>query len=201
MVGVSLQTDDPRSPTTGTRDRSTERDTVAGTQSEEDVVGDETLDRSPARISAGIAIGFALLGALTLPSTVLVGIGLLGALLVGAGAVRGTRRTVGHGTLLLLGGVLIGGSQGAPPEPLVLCTLLALLAWDAGRYGITIGEQLGREAETAHIELAHSALNTGIGAAGGGLGYAMYRVITGEQPVAALLLLLFGAVILAVTLR
>jgi len=198
---VSLQTNDLRSPTTVTPDRSSERDSIAGNQSGEEGIADETLDRSPARVSAGIAIGFALLGAFTLPSTVLVGIGLLGALLIGTGAVQGTRRMVGYGTLLLLGGVLIGGSQGAPPEPLVLCTLLALLAWDAGRYGITIGEQLGREADTTHIELAHSALNTGLGAASAGLGYAMYRVVTGGQPAVALLLLLFGAVILTVTLR
>ncbi|WEL16623.1 putative membrane protein [Halorhabdus sp. SVX81] len=159
------------------------------------------IDRTPARASVAIATGFAFLGALTMVTPALVAVGLFGTLLVGLGAIHGSRTYVGYGALVILLGVLIGGFQGAPPEPLLVSTLLAVLAWDAGRYGITIGEQLGPDAKTLRIELTHVTLNTLVGTAGTGLGYAAYRVMAGGQPVAALGLLLVGAVVLVVTLR
>lgn len=197
---MSSLTDDHESTAVPTPNRGAETDGQGGQQRDEQAAG-RVVDRSPARLSAVMAIGFAVLAALTLPSIVLVLSGLFGALLVGVGAMRGAGRIVGYGTALLVGGVLVAGSQGAPPEPLVLRTLLALLAWDAGRYGITIGEQLGRAADTRRIELAHSAFAAAVGAAGAGLGYAAYRVMAGGRPVAAVFLLLFGAVVLVVTLR
>lgn len=193
---------DESGPTAGqTHDRRADAGSQGGQRRDEQATSGRAVDRSPARLSAVMAIGFALLAALTVPSIVLVLSGLCGALLVGAGAVWGTRRVVGYGTVLLLGGVLVAGTQGAPPEPLLFRTLLALLAWDAGRYGIVIGEQLGRDADTRRIELAHSAFAAAVGAAGTGLGYATYRVMVGGRPVAAVLLMLFGAVVLVFALR
>jgi len=191
----------PTSPGVGaSRDGSIAADHGDGASDGDTVAGDRT-DHSPVRVSVVIATGYALLGTLTMPTSALVVIGLLGTLLVGIGAGRGSRTAVGYGAVALLSGVLIGGFQGAPPEPLILSTLFAVLAWDAGRYGITIGEQLGREAETVRVEVAHVGLNTLVGTAEAGLGYAAYRVTAGGQPVAALFLLLVGAVVLVVTLR
>lgn len=167
----------------------------------EQAASERSVDGSPARISMALAVGFATLGALTLPSTGFVLSGLLGALVVGAATLRGSEAFVGFGALLLLVGAVFAGALRAPPEPLVLRTLLALLAWDAGRYAIAIGEQLGRSADTRRIELAHSAFAAAVGVAGAGLGYATFRALAGRGRTAAALLLLVGAVVLVLALR
>jgi len=160
-------------------------------------------DDGPARLSVGLSICLAVAAALVLPVPVAVAIGFVGAALLNAGALLGAVRIVGYGTAVLLFAVVLAGLQGSGPVPLVASTLFALLAWDASRYGIRIGRQLGRGADTARVELAHTAMSTAVGATGAGLGYAAYRVADagGSAPVAALALLFFGGVVLVATFR
>ena len=159
------------------------------------------IDRSPSRVGAGLAIGFALLATLSLTSMGLLLVGLLGVVLVATGAVRGRRRTIDHGAFFLLLGALLAVFGDPPTAPLVLGTLFSLLAWDVGRYGITVGEQLGRGSRTVGIELAHAAVSASVGAAGAGIGYAAFLVASGSQSALALLLYLFGGFVLVGSLR
>jgi hypothetical protein len=161
-----------------------------------------TVDRSPGRTSATVATAAAVVAGLLLPASAGLAFALPGAGLLALGALGGYRTGVGYGATLLLAGVAVTGALGAPPESLALATLLALVAWDAGRYGIAVGEQLGRAASTSAVELAHAGLTTAVGAAGLGLGYAAYRVAAGSAtPGAVVALVAFGAVVLVATLR
>lgn len=212
MVDVSPRADGGVAPTSepeaeGDSDAGHDTDGHRGWLSRLGAIGwngdadDELVDRSPARTSAGLAIGMAVIATILLPTPVALVLGVPGTVLVAAGSITGARRSIGYGLFSLAIGIVIAGVSGVDPISLVLSTLLAVLSWDAGRYAITIGEQLGRDAETTRIELAHTALNATVGIAGTGLGYATYLVVSGGQPVLAVILLLSGAVVLLASLR
>jgi len=85
------------------------------------------------------------------PATVVFAVGAPGAALVAGGAVQGSRRAVHYGTVTIVLGLLLASVARARPLSVALGATLAVLAWDAGRYGITLGEQLSREASTARV--------------------------------------------------
>ncbi|QLH81135.1 DUF7519 family protein [Halosimplex pelagicum] len=157
-----------------------------------------SVDRSPARTSARLAVALAAVAALWLPTTGGRALGLVGTALVAVGALRGRRRRVTAGAVALVAGVASAGLAGAPVLPLVGATLCSLLAWDAGRYGITVGEQLGRGASTTRLELAHVAATAAVGTAAALLGTAAYLVVdTGTDGVAVVVLLVGVGLVLS----
>lgn len=162
-----------------------------------------TVDRSPARTSAGLAVLAVLLAVGTLGAVAdfTLFAGVPGALVLGTGVVRRSRSWVSYGTVLVLVAVTVAGIAGVPATVLVPATLCALVAWDAGSYGIALGEHLGRSADTARAELAHSALTVAVGATGALIGFGAYASATGGQPVLAVLLLFAGAVALVAAIR
>jgi hypothetical protein len=167
------------------------------------VVSEAVVDRSPARtsrllslVAASVAVGAAALASST---GALVAVG--GALLVAVGLVLGSRRFVTGGSFVALLGVLYGGLFAAPPAFLVLGTAAVVLAWDVGEQAINVGEQLGREADTERLELMHAAGSTVVAASASGVGYGVYLLGAGGQPVTALVFLLVAAVALTSALR
>lgn len=194
MVGVSGTLGSGVDPSEAADDRAGL--SSVGPSQTDDPEREDPIDRSPGRVSVALATGFAALAAVLLPSSLSAILGVPGAALVAAGSVRGSRRTVGYGLATFAVAISFAGVSGAPPLALVLSTLLAVLAWDAGRYGILVGEQLGREAATTRIQVAHTALNATVAVAGAGLASATALIVSGGQPVAAVALLLFGAVVL-----
>lgn len=161
------------------------------------------IDRSPALLSSALAASAAAVsaGASALTSTLGLAVGAAGFLLVAVGVVRGSHRGVGVGASGLLVAALGGGVLTAIPALLLPGVIAAVLAWDFGEQAINVGEQLGREADTANLEATHAAGSTVVGAGAGGLGYAIYLVASGGQPVTALVFLLLGAVALTSALR
>jgi hypothetical protein len=161
------------------------------------------IERSPAVLSSALAASAAAVsaGASALTSTVGLGLGGTGFLLVAVGLVRGRRRAVGLGAGGLFVGALAGGVVTGAPFLLLPGVIAAVLAWDLGEQAINVGEQLGREADTAQLEVTHAAASTVVGAGAGGLGYAIYLGASGGQPVTALVFLLLGAVALISALR
>ena len=127
-------------------------------------------------------------------------IGGAGTLVLWAGLLRGTRSTVTTGAFGLFVAATVAGAQAAPVVPVLASVVLAAVAWDAGNNAISIGEQLGRSADTARIEVVHGAATLATGTLTAGFGYATYRLATGGQPVAAVVFLLLGAVLLVATL-
>ncbi|WP_266075889.1 DUF7519 family protein [Haladaptatus caseinilyticus] len=161
------------------------------------------IDRSPARTSQLLAIIAAsvVLGTSAFFGDVgLIG-GSLGFVLVSFGVVRGSRGIVTTGSFVLLVGVLAGGLGTAPAELLIPGTMATVLAWDFGEQAINVGEQLGREADTQTLELMHAAASTVVAISAGGVGYGMYILGGGGQPMTALVFLLIAALALTSALR
>jgi hypothetical protein len=161
------------------------------------------IDRSPARLSSALAISAAGLSAGTsaLSGTVGLAGGLAGFGLLAVGVLLGSRRGVTLGATVLLIGALGGGLLTNAPYLLLPGVIATVLAWDLGEQAINVGEQLGRQAETTQLEATHAAGSTVVGVGAGGLGYGIYLVSSGGQPVTALVFLLLAVVVLTSALR
>lgn len=121
-------------------------------------------------------------------------LGAVGAALLAAGLVRGHRIAVDAGCGVLFLCVVAGGIAGASVEAALLGTIGVVLSWDLGQSAIDLGDQLGREAETRRLELAHAGSSLLVGLTAATVGYAVYTVAADGQPVAAVVLALLAAV-------
>lgn len=162
----------------------------------------EPVERRPAGLSRALGIGA---GALAVAAagaySVTAGAAAVTGIVVLAGGLAvGTRRAVTAGAAVLLGAVLAAGVEGAPAAALLVGVGATVFAWDAGGFAVDLGAQLGREAETARLEVLHAAATAAVVLGTAGVGYGVYRSAAGGQPVAALLLLLVAGVVLAATL-
>lgn len=161
-----------------------------------------TLDVRPTRLGIGLTGLFAVVALLaTAVAPVVLLVNLIGVCLILAGTARGRRSLVTVGAVCLVIGVLLAGLTGMRPEPLLIAMAATVLAWDAGTQAIDIGRTLGRTADTTRALVVHVAANTITAAVVAGLGYAVYRVVGRGQPATALVLLLFGALVLGATFR
>ncbi|WP_157972383.1 hypothetical protein [Saliphagus sp. LR7] len=145
----------------------------------------------PTRASAAIALGSSAL--LTVLATTWHPVASLAALLgtacVAAGLYRRSRSLPGVGFGAFVVAIAAGAIAGAPTEPVLLGTLCAVLAWDAGRRSITLGVQLGREADALRLELLHAAASGAVGAFSVGIAYGLSRSLSVALPAFAVLLL------------
>lgn len=122
--------------------------------------------------------------------------GAAGLVVLGLGLLAGSRRAVTAGSGLLFAGVLLAGVNGAAPEPLLVGTVGAVVAWDVADNAISVGTQLGRAANTRNAELVHAASSLAVGGVTAGFGYGVYLAAAAGQPLTALVFLLLGAVVL-----
>jgi len=161
------------------------------------------LTHRPSALSTSLAVlaASASLLATGLSDPAALAAGVPGVACVGAGSLRGSRRLVSLGGLALTGGVIVAGLAGGGPEVLLLGALAALVAWDVAEHGIGVGDHLGRETETARIELVHAAATLLVGVLAAGVGYGVYRGVAGGQPVTAVVFLLVGVVATVAALR
>lgn len=157
------------------------------------------VDRSPAPLSSVLAVGLALLGAVTAATASALGFaaGVLGVAVLAGGVVGGRQGTVSTGALVVLTGVVYAGVLGAPAAAVLLGVVAAAVAWDVGGYAIGVGAQLGRAANTRRLEVVHAAASLGVGLAAAGVGYGVFLLGGGGQPLAALLALLVAVVLVA----
>jgi hypothetical protein len=168
---------------------------------------DETsveIDNSPTKISSYGAIVAAFVAALTSAPFALLALplGLGGVGIVAAGVfLRYNRTWVTLGAASLFLSVIISGGFGAPVEFLLVSTIGTMLAWDLGQNAISLGEQMGRHTNTRRNEVIHASFNTVVAMLAMGVGYGIYSVASGGQPVAALTMLLFGSIFLVWAIR
>lgn len=156
----------------------------------------------PTRVASAASVASGLCALLaaspTGPSTAAAGGGFL---LLGVGLHRGSRPLVSLGSAALLaGGVLVA----LAPVPAVLPAAAvgaSVLAWDAGGTAIDAGRQLGRDAETAPLELVHVGASSAVVALAVAVGYALFRSVTGARPVVALLALVTAALLVVVAVE
>lgn len=126
-----------------------------------------------------------------------LGLALAGGLVGLAGVTLGRRRVHAWGTVGLAGAVLATGASGARPVPLVVATVLALVAWDAGANAIDVGVHLGRDAASARGQVVHALATTAVAGLVGALVVGVYRTARGATPGPAVAVLLLGVVVLA----
>lgn len=161
------------------------------------------VDRSPTtpgRIIALFAATVAFLTSLAGTSSS-IGIALVGAGLVAIGVFAGSRAAIDIGALALFAGVVFAAAWSTSPILPLVGAVATVVAWDAAENGLNLGQQLGREADTGRAEVVHAAITAGVGLAAAIGAYAVYRLSAGNQPLPALVLLLFAAVVLTAALR
>ncbi|WP_049898739.1 DUF7519 family protein [Halococcus agarilyticus] len=159
------------------------------------------IDDAPARASIAIALAASLAGALALAvSTPSLTAGVLGFVLVALGLARGWRTAVTLGGAGLFCGVVLAGLVGAPASVVVFATAATVVAWDVATFGIEVGEELGREADTRRLELVHAGASSVVAAIPAGIGLALFRTASGGTALVPIALLC-GAVVLVVVLR
>jgi hypothetical protein len=131
------------------------------------------------------------------PAALVGGVGLVA--LVG-GLSRGVDALVSLGVLGLVLGVLVAGAAGAPAELLLVSAAASAVAWDVADQAVSLGEQVGRRADTARAEFVHAAGSALVATVAVAAAYLVFRTVAGG-PVLALALLLLGAILLASVLR
>ncbi|MFC7029042.1 hypothetical protein ACFQJ5_17670 [Halomicroarcula sp. GCM10025324] len=161
------------------------------------------VDRGPAPLSRSVSLGVAVVAWATsgLYSWAALAVGTAGLLLLVIALLRGLRAAVPLGTFGLFIGAIAAGIQGAPVLPVLLGVTCAVLAGDIGNSSISIGNQLGRAADTTRLETVRVATSITVGVLTAGVGYGLYRSGTSGQPVVALGFLLVAAFLLVETLR
>lgn len=154
--------------------------------------------RAPARLSRWGSVSVALLALAASGFYSWLGLvaGTAGLAVLVVGLVRGEHGAVTGGAFGLFLGAITAGVQGAPVLAVLLSVTCSVVAWDSGGNAISIGEQLGRDADTRRIEAVHMTASGGVGVVTAGTGYGLYLAGTGGHPVAALVFLLVAAVLL-----
>lgn len=160
------------------------------------------VDRGPAALSRSLSAFAGVLGLVTsgFYSWIGLSIGVVGLVVLTVGLVRGETPVVTVGSFGLFLGAVVTGAQGAPVAPVLAGVVLAVVAWDVGGNAISIGQQLGRSADTVRIELLHAGASLAVGTLSAGIGYGVYWFGASGQPVPAVVFLLLGAVLLIATL-
>nr|WP_237561628.1 hypothetical protein [Halorubrum halophilum] len=128
----------------------------------------------------------------------LVGLATVGFL---AGSLRRSARILSWAAGVGVVGIAVAGYLGGAVEPLLAAGVALALAWDLADHGISLGEQVGRDGRTRRNVAVHAGTNLLAGGLSVAVVYGTYLAAAGNQPVAALALLLFGAVALASAVR
>ncbi len=115
------------------------------------------------------------------------------------------------GYSLASGGLIVAAAFAGTivSAPWVLFTALVggLFVWDMGRYGTTLGKEIGRHAPTRDTELVHAGGTLAVGLVGAGSAYAIQRLLSADivqdspAAVVALAGVLAGIVLLVAALR
>ncbi|UPM44425.1 DUF7519 family protein [Halocatena salina] len=162
------------------------------------------VDRSPARLSSALGLAFGTTVLFLLGSSGLslaVGPGLFGMGVLVVGLRRQSRLFLTLGVSGLLVGVVVIGLLGARPVPLLIATVATVLTWDVTENAITVGERLGRDAETWPVEIVHVATTAVVSFFSAGAAILVFHLSIDGAPAAAVIVLLLAGVFLALGLR
>jgi hypothetical protein len=152
----------------------------------------------PPRLSQGIALAAMLVGiVLTAPFTALsVLFGISGAVIVAAGILYSHSTgwlTLGTG-IALLGAVTAGAYGAVPVEFMLIGVTTLIVAWDVGQHGISLGRQIGRQADTRRAELVHAASTVLVIGVFSALAYLVHLSGLRDRPAPAVAVVIIGIV-------
>lgn len=155
----------------------------------------------PAGMPPVLSSGIALLAGLdvlvvTAVSVHTLAASVLGVVLLAVGLLHGSSSVFTLGTGALFGAIILAGLLGMAPVLLLAAAFLVVVAWDVGRNGFSIADEIGRGVSTLRIEIVHAVSSIVVLAVGSSVGYAVYLTVTGRQPVLALVALLVGVIAL-----
>jgi len=164
-----------------------------------------TVERAPPRLSQVVSLVAGVFGAvLTTPFALLATpFGLAGVVALASGLfVTHSRRLLSVGAGSILFGAILTGAYGAVPTELMMIGVIAtVLAWDTGRYGFSVGEQLGRKTDSRRLQLVHVAASVLVLSSVSGFAYAVSLVAATGRPASAVGLAVLGIVLTTVLLR
>ncbi|MES3162385.1 MAG: hypothetical protein PPP55_12605 [Halorubrum sp.] len=151
----------------------------------------------------GIALGAATFATLVTAVTAPVGGAVVGLSLAGfgIGTVVGSARILSWGAGVGVAGIVVAASSGGGAEPLLVAAVALTVGWDTADHGLSLGEHVGRDARARRNVAVHAGSTLLVGTVSAVVVYGTYAAAAGGQPVAALALLLFGAVVLASVFR
>ncbi|MFC7204487.1 hypothetical protein ACFQJC_13250 [Haloferax namakaokahaiae] len=161
------------------------------------------ITRAPTRTGTALSLSAAGIATLALAfsaTTAALG-GVAAVALLAAGLTRGSRRLLDVAGGLLFVGLLAGGALGGSTEALLVAAIASILAWDLAENSLTVGDHLGRETDTTRLELVHGATTLVVLTLGAAVVYVIGIVASGGQPVAAVVLLVVGAIALVAGIR
>lgn len=157
-----------------------------------------------ASVAVGLLLGVTLPGPMVHAIELLPGLVGLALLTLGLLPVRSgwERWLVSVGTGLVFVAVVTSGVvRGTSLAWLLVAGIGTVVSWDAAEQSISLGRQLGRQAETYRAELGHLA---GTAIVGGGvfvLALGVYRLDVQGLPLSVLVLLLIAGVVLSLALH
>jgi len=127
-------------------------------------------------------------------------VAVVGGLAVSVGLLGRSEFALTVGVAGLFVAVLQAAAAGSP-EWVLAATVPVVLAWVTARHALRLGAQVGSETPTLRVELVHTVSVVVLLTAGGGIGYLVYRSVTGTPSPLALGLLLLAVVAFTLSLR
>jgi hypothetical protein len=124
-----------------------------------------------------------------------------GGVLLAVGGRQGNRTWLTRGYVLMVTGGLLHGALGGSAVATVASVIAATIAWDVVENGIGLAEQLGTDASAKRAVLVHAVAVTLVGGLAGGAAILVSFVFANNQPLPALVLLLFATVLVIASVR
>lgn len=165
------------------------------------------LDERPPATSVGVAAIFAMLATVATAAVSVQGAAGVGLAVVffAIGLVRRSHAALAWGVAVGAVGLVLaasGGGAGSGGElGLLIAGVSLAVAWDVGDHALSLGQAVGRNARSARNQFVHAGTSLLVGTLAAGVGYGTYISATGGQPIAALVFLLFGAIVLVSAFR
>ncbi len=155
--------------------------------------------------AAGVAVAVfagAIAVLATLPAGLdAAGLAAVGLALLAFGVASRSRATITWGGVLAYLGVLVGGVGGLDPGLFLVGTVGTVVAWDAGTHVAELELQLDPAAGTDRATLVHVSATALVASVVAGLAYLAFLAGNGRFPPLAGLLLVVGAVLVALVLE
>lgn len=117
----------------------------------------------------------------------------LGATVLVAGLLRGSTTVVTAGAGVMLAALVGAAVTGASTVPMVVAGVGVVVVFDAGRYAVQLGTQVGGEGSTTRAELYHVGVTVLVTVATAVLGTGVFLIGPGQLPGIVLLALLVAA--------
>jgi len=159
------------------------------------------VEHEPPRLSQIVSVVAALIGvASTAPFRILaLPFGIAGLVMVaGSVFVAYSRGWLSIGVGMILLGALITGLYGVlPPELLLVGVGATVVAWDAGQYGLVVGEQVGRQARSRRSQVVHIAASTLAITLVSAFVYLVYLFGGQGRPAPAVVTVVLGTILMA----